>query len=177
LIRRTEVLKGVNSISKIAIARITGQENKEIKLLCDSETFEVTADNGDGIMYGSTPKSVAEAFKLVNDLWGVDPSNVWELEWLAEYDENHNKIIVTEERYYIDYGTGAGNEWVDGTLDEAKQTADQNASYTQCGIGIFKDGNEVCYRKWWSTLDDIEEFENPIQFGSFGYYTDWQDVD
>lgn len=28
-------------------------------------------------------------------------------------------------RYYINYGTGAGNEFVNGTLDEAKKAAEE----------------------------------------------------
>ena len=33
-------------------------------------------------------------------------------------------------KYYIDYGTGAGNEYVEGTLDEAKKVAEDGLSYT-----------------------------------------------
>jgi hypothetical protein len=79
-------------MSKIAIARITGQNGEEIKLSCDTETFAVTADNGDEITYGDTPKSAAEAFALVHAQWGVDPLDVWRLEWLAEYDADTNEI-------------------------------------------------------------------------------------
>ena len=77
----------------IPIARITGQDNKEIQLLVNSETFEVTTSNGDKVLYGDSPKSAEEAFSLVYDTWGIDPNNVWELEYLAEYNENTNEII------------------------------------------------------------------------------------
>jgi len=78
-------------------------------------------------------------------------------------------------KYYIDYCTGAGNEYVNGNLDEAKEAADNGAAYTQQPI-VIKDeaGNEVTRRPWWGCLSGIEEEENVIQFGDFGFYGDWQ---
>lgn len=81
-------------------------------------------------------------------------------------------------KYYIDYNTGTGNEWVEGTLDEAKKTADEGAAYTGCGITITdEDGNNVAGRKWWGVEYDSDEHEDsdPIQFGQAGFYGDWQD--
>lgn len=79
-------------------------------------------------------------------------------------------------KYYIDYNTGAGNEWGD-TLEDAQRIADAGASYTQCPIVITdEDGNEVSRRNWWGLAYDENEVpeENPIRFGNFGYYSDWQ---
>ena len=79
-------------------------------------------------------------------------------------------------RYYINYHTGTGNEWAN-TLEEAKILADNEASYTQKDIIIEDEfGNEVLRRPWWGTQysGENEEEENPILFGSFGYYGDWQ---
>lgn len=90
--------------------------------------------------------------------------------------------------YYIYYGTGAGDETFSGTLDEAKAAADEAAAYTQKDIVIYdKDvfeedgthGEYVSRRRWWGVEYDPEvaEDENPIRFGSFGYYGDWADRD
>lgn len=33
-------------------------------------------------------------------------------------------------KYYINYGTGAGDKYIEGTLDEAKKVAEDGLSYT-----------------------------------------------
>lgn len=88
-------------------------------------------------------------------------------------------------KYYIDYGTGAGNEYVNGELEDAQKAADEGAAYTQCGISIFPvdaEGNKAeepeCTRKWWSVKFDSELYENGedtdiIDFGDFGYFDEW----
>lgn len=40
-------------------------------------------------------------------------------------------------KYYIDYNTGAGNEYAE-TLEEAKALADEGACYTQESIHIYE---------------------------------------
>lgn len=82
-------------------------------------------------------------------------------------------------KYFIDYGTGAGNEWVSGTLADAKAVADDGAAYTQCGICIIgEDGEAVAGRPWIGRAFDPEADPDtdPIYFGSFGYFGDWDDV-
>lgn len=86
-------------------------------------------------------------------------------------------------RYYIDYNTGAGNEWVEGTLDHAKRVADKGASYTQQHITIytFDEVNltrvPVTGRSWHWQSSGMGRMHNPISFGDFGYYGDWEDCD
>lgn len=81
-------------------------------------------------------------------------------------------------KYYINYGTGAGNEWMEGTLEEAKQTADQEISYTECSVSIYDENmNFVCKRKWYDCLTDIDDCIDPIQFGDYGFFDDWCDYD
>ena len=79
-------------------------------------------------------------------------------------------------KYTINYGTGAGNETAK-TLEEAIIKADKGAAYTQHDI-IITDGNgsEVARRKWWGVQHNPEEdeSENSIEFGTYGYYSDWQ---
>lgn len=79
-------------------------------------------------------------------------------------------------KYYINYNTGVGNEWAD-TLEEAKEIADAGACYTQQPITIEdEDDNEICRRPWWgSQYNEDEAWEDdPICFGEFGYFGDWQ---
>ena len=80
-------------------------------------------------------------------------------------------------KYYINYGTGAGNFEVEGTLEDAKIEADKSIAYTQCSVAIEKDGETVSQRRWIgceATDDDREE--DIIEYGSFGFYTEWIDL-
>lgn len=77
--------------------------------------------------------------------------------------------------YYVNYHTGAGNETIDGTLEEAMKLADEGACYTQQNITIEDEsGTVVALREWWGCMDGIEEMQDPIKFGSFGFYGDWE---
>ena len=80
-------------------------------------------------------------------------------------------------KLYINHHTGAGNEWVEvDSLNDAKNIADEAASYTQESITIEdEDGNELTRRTWYGyhNVDDESECENPIRFGTFGFYGDW----
>lgn len=96
-------------------------------------------------------------------------------------------------KYYIDYNTGAGNEYAE-TLEEAKALADEGACYTQQSIHIYEVESEtdndidydyyetprqpVAIRNWYGVAYDEEEAyeENPICFGDFGYYGDWVEL-
>jgi hypothetical protein len=63
-------------------------------------------------------------------------------------------------------------------LDEAKEIADENISYNQASMVICDaEGSALCSRTWVGCLDGIEDNENPIQYGDYGYYADWQDAD
>lgn len=78
--------------------------------------------------------------------------------------------------YKINYNTGAGDEQDFPSIGEAQAAADEGAAYTQQPIVIEdEDGNEVARRAWWGVLDGIEDASDPIQFGTSGYYGDWQD--
>lgn len=79
--------------------------------------------------------------------------------------------------YYIDYGTGAGNEEITGTLEEAMKTAEENCSYTNCSVVIRdpQNGESLATLPFYSLPYNEEEApaENPIIFGENGYYGDW----
>lgn len=79
--------------------------------------------------------------------------------------------------YTICYHTGAGNFEFDGDLNEAMGAADKGAAYTQQSITI-EDGNgeEVARRQWYGVEPDEEkEGADIIQFGSYGYYGEWEE--
>ena len=83
--------------------------------------------------------------------------------------------------YFINYHTGAGDEWFEGTLDEAKIKADAEAAFTQQNITIEdEDGNTISTRPWCGVSydeDDLDMWcEDPIVFGTFGFYSDWWDM-
>lgn len=86
-------------------------------------------------------------------------------------------------KYYIDFNTGAGNEYAE-TLEDAKEIADDGAAYTQQNITIHPVINgkvdfdsTVTMRCWYGVAYDENKAyeENPICFGDFGYYADWTD--
>lgn len=81
-------------------------------------------------------------------------------------------------KYYINYGTGAGNEYAE-TLEEAMTIADEGAAYTQRDIRITdaESGELAAIRQWWGVVYDPDESgeaeEEIIAFGEFGYYGAW----
>lgn len=75
-------------------------------------------------------------------------------------------------RYEIDFGTGAGNFEVTGTIDDAKKATEDNLAYTQESVSITCDGVRVACLPWYGT-EPNESDEVTAQFGSFGFYGAW----
>lgn len=76
-------------------------------------------------------------------------------------------------RYYINYGTGAGNEYVEGPLEDAKKTAEEGLSYTQEDVKIqTEDGEVVAVLKWYGVKPEEDDIVT-AQFGEYGFYGDW----
>lgn len=59
-------------------------------------------------------------------------------------------------------------------IKEAMKLADEEISCNQESMSIYEEGECVASRKWWGSLDGIEDCETPIQYGQFGYYSDWE---
>ena len=76
-------------------------------------------------------------------------------------------------KYYVNYHTGAGNFEVEGELFEVMEAEDKDATYPQDSISIEEDGIVVARRPWYGCMSGVEEEENPIQFGTSGFYGDW----
>ena len=76
-----------------------------------------------------------------------------------------------DRQYFIDFGTGAGNEGAD-TLEEAMEIAEEGLTYTLQPVTIYSDGAEVARLPWFG----IEPGEDEVvtsRFGSHGYYGEW----
>jgi hypothetical protein len=82
--------------------------------------------------------------------------------------------------YRVDFNTGAGNETGFESIEDAKQYADEGAEYTQESICVYDEDTDklVAKRTWVGLLleDDLGLVEDPICFGDFGYYDDWEDI-
>lgn len=83
-----------------------------------------------------------------------------------------------EKTWCIDFGTGAGNYSIEGTVETAMESADRDAAYTQQSITIKADDGEAYIRRWWSVEYDPSETESTeddiIDFGKLGYYEAWE---
>ena len=91
-------------------------------------------------------------------------------ERLCERTMGDRGTIDVEQSYYIDYGTGAGNGWVKGTLEDAKKVAAEGVRYTQTDAVILEDGEEVARLAWCGCPPDDEDIEVVADYGDFGYY-------
>lgn len=79
--------------------------------------------------------------------------------------------------FIVNFCTGAGNRTAK-TIGDAKKVADDEATYTQQPIVIEdENGLMISRRDWVGCTSGIDDCKNPIQFGTFGYYGDWMDVE
>ena len=86
-------------------------------------------------------------------------------------------------KYYIDLDTGAGNEWFDGSLEDAKERASEAATYARCGVAIEdENGNIVAERDFRPVPFDgdyscykIGKDADIVDFGVFGHLDAWYD--
>lgn len=76
-------------------------------------------------------------------------------------------------KYFINYGTGAGNEEVDGTIEDAKRVAEDGLSYTQTDVKIqTEDGEDVAVLNWYGVQPEEDDVVT-ARFGDFGFYGEW----
>lgn len=76
-------------------------------------------------------------------------------------------------KYYINYNTGANNKYVTGTLEETMQEAEKGITYTQEDLDICnEDGKIVARLPWYGVKPDDEDVVT-VQFGDFGFYSEW----
>lgn len=78
-------------------------------------------------------------------------------------------------KYYINYGTGAGNEYIKGTLEEAKKVAEDGLAYTQTDVKIqTEDGEDVAALNWYGVQPEEDDVVT-ARFGDRGFYGEWRD--
>lgn len=76
-------------------------------------------------------------------------------------------------KYIIDYGTGAGNREIEGTLEKAMKDAEQGLAYTQKNVEITTlDGEQVAYLPWYG-VEPEEDDVVTCEFGASGFYGEW----
>jgi len=76
-----------------------------------------------------------------------------------------------ENSYFVNFGTGAGNEWRD-TLEQAKAYAEAHLAYTQTSIHIEHDDEVVATLPWYGVRagdDDVVIAD----YADFGFYGEW----
>lgn len=78
-------------------------------------------------------------------------------------------------RYYVNFGTGAGDEWVDGALEDAKKVAEDGLAYTQTDVKIqTEDGEDVAVLNWYGVKPEEDDVVT-ARFGDYGFYGEWVD--
>lgn len=80
------------------------------------------------------------------------------------------------ETYYIDFGTGAGNFEIKGTLEDAMKAAEKELAYTQLPVNIYKKGRIGSgmpdARLPWYGVEPEEDDIVTANFG-YGFYGEW----
>ncbi len=76
--------------------------------------------------------------------------------------------------YYINWNNGLIDEF-EGTLEEAKEFADEYSAYTQCDISIEDENQEKILTRFWYGVQATEEDEDIIEIGN-GFYGSWVEV-
>lgn len=117
-------------------------------------------------------------------------SRLWEIEEYAleycECDEDGEWIsgsdydFAEEEKsimaFYVNYGTGTGNEYIQGSLDDAKKAAEENLAYTQQSVRIQNEsGKDVAVLPWYDTEPEEDDVVT-ARFGESGFYGEWYEV-
>jgi len=61
-------------------------------------------------------------------------------------------------KYYVNYGTGAGNEEIEGTLEDAMRVAEEGLTYTQQSVRIEgEDGEVIANLPWYGVAPDKDD--------------------
>lgn len=96
-------------------------------------------------------------------------------EALEKYLCKQLSIKPIKPTWTINYNNGCTVEHV-GTLASAKRAASAGASYTQCNITIEDAHGHPVARRKWCMIGRDNVARNPIYFGSFGFYGDWENI-
>lgn len=112
--------------------------------------------------------------------------NAWNHLTALEKEKQNIRLVIGEEEEeeifnYSDYDVlwdsslqYVWNGYGYKTLEEAVKDAEHYAAYTQEDIIIYTPDSRYI-RSWWGCLSGIELAEDPIRFGNFGFYGDWEE--
>lgn len=138
------------------------------------ETAVLVADDEGGrfVVFGYEPPETEEAFSSMMEDEGA---------WEALSEDNRVKLPGDYEcpAWEIRFYTGVGDYIVEGTLDDSKESV--VTAYTQEPVSIHDifTGEEVCRRAWipLPAGDEVNDEDDIIDYGDFGYYGPWEDSD
>lgn len=74
--------------------------------------------------------------------------------------------------FVIDYNTGVKHTIKAYDLDEAKEQAQEQLSYTQESVNIYQNGELVATLPWYGVTPE-EDAVVTEQFGDYGFYGEW----
>lgn len=78
--------------------------------------------------------------------------------------------------YLVNFGTGAGNETVNGTIENAKRVAEDGLAYTQTDVKIqTQDGEDVAVLPWYGVAPEDDDVVT-ARFGDYGFYGEWYEM-
>lgn len=129
------------------------------------KAIESAVDEWNGLTWReqkTTRVELVEGYTLEDDDQELD---------LSAYDS----IWSSAEMYIVDadYNPNGGPYVGFPTLEEAERERDKCASYSQRDMVIYAPEG-VYTRKWWNTTQGVEDCNDPIKFGDFGFYGDWE---
>ncbi|SCP99157.1 hypothetical protein [Anaerobium acetethylicum] len=92
---------------------------------------------------------------------------------IAMLTEKPNWEDDTKEEYYINYNTGGGNFYYEGTLKEAMEAAEEGIAFTGCSISVELNDWEVATLPWYNVAARDGSIVT-AGYGDFGHYGEWQ---
>ncbi len=97
-------------------------------------------------------------------------------EFISGSDYDFAEDIKDVTAFYVNYGTGAGDEYIQGSLDDAKKLAEEGLAYTQQSVRIKNEsGKDVAVLPWYDT--EPEEYDVvTARFGDSGFYGEWYEL-
>ena len=146
-----------------------------------------TANKGSNV-WSWKVESFEEGLKKALELWNYltrAEKETQTVELVEGYSEEDNEqeldlsaydpIWSGSEMYIVDAGYNPnGGPYVGfSTLEEAERESDKSASYSQRDMVIYAPEG-VYTRRWWNTTQGLEDCNDPIKFGNFGFYGDWE---
>lgn len=130
------------------------------------------------IANGADPAAQWDGNDLKEEDWALKMSRQEIKEFLDDLEEVEiSSSSVSEEKYFVKSGYWEDSE-IYNNIEDAKKGADELISYNQEDVIIYNEKNEeVCRRTWYGGVEydkDENDEEDPILFGDFGFYGDWQ---